>query len=154
MPTDNGFNLTSPAFAEGGEIPRRFTCDGEDVSPALEWTGAPDKAAAFLLIVDDPDARGFVHWIVVDLDATASGGLPEGMSTSPDSPRQGQNDFGRVGYGGPCPPSGTHRYRFTLHALDAPLNLTGTPGAHDVRDAMDGHVLAATELIASYTRGG
>jgi len=151
--TTDGFQLTSPDIAEGGTIPRRFTCDGEDMSPALEWTGAPDGTAAFALIVDDPDARGFVHWIVLDLAATASGGLPEGVSTSPDAPRQGQNDFGRIGYGGPCPPSGTHRYVFRLHALGAPLNLAATPGGRDVRAALEGHVLAEADLTASYTRG-
>jgi Raf kinase inhibitor-like YbhB/YbcL family protein len=154
MPTDNGFNLTSPAFAEGGEIPRRFTCDGEDVSPALEWAGAPESVGALVLIVDDPDARGFVHWIVLDVTPTASGGLPEGVSASPDAPRQGRNDFGRIGYGGPCPPSGTHRYVFSLHALDATLNLAGSPGAPDVRAAMEGHVLAEAQLTARYSRGG
>jgi hypothetical protein len=153
MATENGFQLTSPEFAEGGAIPRRFTCDGEDVSPALEWSGAPEAAGSLVLIVDDPDARGFGHWVVVDMDATASGGLPEGVSTSPDAPRQGRNDFGRVGYGGPCPPSGTHRYMFTLYALDAPINLAGTPGARDVRAAMEGHVLAEAQLTARYTRG-
>jgi Raf kinase inhibitor-like YbhB/YbcL family protein len=154
MATENGFQLTSSEFAEGGAIPRRFTCDGEDVSPALEWAGAPDKAGALVLVVDDPDARGFSHWVIVDMDATASGGLPEGVSASPDAPRQGLNDFGRVGYGGPCPPSGTHTYRLSLYALDAPLNLGGTPRARDVRAAMEGHVLAETALTANYTRGG
>jgi len=150
----DGFRLTSPDVAEGGTIPRRFTCDGEDVSPGLEWAGAPDGTAALALMVDDPDARGFVHWIVLDMAATASGGLPEGASTSPDAPRQGRNDFGRIGYGGPCPPSGTHRYVFRLHALDAPLDLAGTPGGRDVRAALEAHVLAAADLTASYTRGG
>jgi hypothetical protein len=154
MATDDGFRLTSPDVTEGGTIARRFSCDGDDVSPALEWRGAPDGTGAFVLIVDDPDARGFVHWIVLDLSPAASGGLPEGVSTSPEAPRQGQNDFGRIGYGGPCPPSGTHRYVFALHALDGPLNLAGTPGGRDVRAAMDGHVLAETRLTASYTRGG
>ncbi|HYU50153.1 MAG TPA: YbhB/YbcL family Raf kinase inhibitor-like protein [Candidatus Limnocylindria bacterium] len=152
--TNDGFHLMSPDVDEGGAIPRRFTCDGEDVSPALEWAGVPDRTAALALIVDDPDARGFVHWIVLDMSGTASGGLSEGMSPSPDAPRQGRNDFGRIGYGGPCPPSGTHRYVFTLYALDAPLSLPGTPGAADVRAAMEGHVLAEAQLTARYTRGG
>jgi Raf kinase inhibitor-like YbhB/YbcL family protein len=154
MPSEAGFELTSPAFDEGGMIPGRFTCDGEDVSPALEWAGAPESVGALVLIVDDPDARGFVHWIVLDVTPTASGGLPEGVSASPDAPRQGQNDFGRIGYGGPCPPSGTHRYVFNLYALDAPLNLAGSPGAPDVRAAMEGHVLAEAQLTARYSRGG
>jgi Raf kinase inhibitor-like YbhB/YbcL family protein len=153
MATNDGFRLTSPDIAEGGTIARRFTCDGDDVSPALEWTGAPDRTAALVLIVDDPDARGFVHWIVLDMIGGASGGLPQGVSTSPAAPRQGRNDFGRIGYGGPCPPSGTHRYVFRLHALGAPLNLAGTPGGRDVRAALEGHVLAEADLTASYTRG-
>ena len=152
MATDTDFRLTSPAFDEGGDIPRRFTCDGDDASPALAWTGAPADAVSLALIVDDPDARGFVHWVLLDAAATASGGLPEGISTSPDAPRQGRNDFGRTGYGGPCPPSGTHRYRFTLFAVDRMLGLTGTPGAADVRGAMDGHILAQTTLTGRYTR--
>jgi hypothetical protein len=152
--TNDGFQLKSPDVDEGGTIPRKFTCDGEDVSPALEWAGAPDRTAALALIVDDPDARGFVHWIVLDMSGSASGGLPEGVSPSPDAPRQGRNDFGRIGYGGPCPPSGTHRYVFTLYALDAPLSLPGTPGAADVRAAIEGHVLAEAQLTARYTRGG
>jgi Raf kinase inhibitor-like YbhB/YbcL family protein len=152
--TNDGFQLESPDVDEGGTIPRKFTCDGEDVSPALEWAGAPDRTAALALIVDDPDARGFVHWIVLDMSGSASGGLPEGVSPSPDAPRQGRNDFGRIGYGGPCPPSGTHRYVFTLYALDAPLSLPGTPGVADVRAAIEGHVLAEARLTARYTRGG
>ncbi len=113
------FELTSPAFPAGAEIPGRYTCDGDDVSPPLDWADTTDKAVTLALIVDDPDARGWVHWVVFDMDATGSGGLPEGFSSSPDAPAQGTNDFGRVGWGGPCPPSGTHHYRFTLVALDA-----------------------------------
>jgi hypothetical protein len=146
------FQLTSPAFAAGADIPRKYTCDGEDVSPPLEWSGAPDDAPALALIVDDPDARGWIHWVVLDMDGVQSGGLPEGFSASPDAPPQGTNDFGRLGWGGPCPPSGTHRYRFTLFALDAAIELPGAPTAEDVRAAMDGHVIDQAELIASYTR--
>jgi Raf kinase inhibitor-like YbhB/YbcL family protein len=146
------FQLTSPAFAAGADIPRKYTCDGEDVSPPLEWSGAPDDAPALALIVDDPDARGWIHWVVLDMDGVQSGGLPEGFSASPDAPPQGTNDFGRLGWGGPCPPSGTHRYRFTLFALDAAIELPGAPKAEDVRAAMDGHVIDQAELIASYTR--
>ena len=137
MANTDGFRLTSPDVAEGGTIPRRFTCDGEDVSPALEWAGAPDGTAALVLMVDDPDARGFVHWIVLDMAATASGGLPEGASTSPDAPRQGRNDFGRIGYGGPCPPpgEGPHHYAFTVTALDA-----------------NGKVLDKGSLVATFNR--
>ena len=146
------FELTSPAFPAGAEIPGKYTCDGDDVSPPLDWADATDKAVTLALIVDDPDARGWVHWVVFDMDATGSGGLPEGFSSSPDAPAQGTNDFGRVGWGGPCPPSGTHRYRFTLVALDARLELPGAPKADEVRAAMEGHVLGEARLDASYTR--
>jgi Raf kinase inhibitor-like YbhB/YbcL family protein len=146
------FELTSPAFGAGAAIPRRFTCDGDDVSPPLEWSDAPDDTAAMAMIVDDPDARGFVHWVVFDMTGSQSGGLAEGISASPDAPPQGVNDFSKVGWGGPCPPSGTHRYRFTLYALDAELGLSGTPSADDVRAAMQGHIVGEAQLEANYTR--
>lgn len=146
------FRLTSSDFSEGGSIPRRHTCDGEDASPALEWSGAPDETQALVLIVDDPDARGFVHWIVYDMSATHSGGLPEGFSESPDAPAQGTNDFRRTGYGGPCPPSGTHRYDFTLYALSEPTGLSGSPRAQEVRDALSGKTIAEARLTGTYTR--
>jgi Raf kinase inhibitor-like YbhB/YbcL family protein len=146
------FRLTSSAFSEGDAIPRRHTCDGEDVSPALEWSGAPDETQALALIMDDPDARGFVHWIVYDMTATNSGGLPEGFSESPDAPAQGTNDFRRTGYGGPCPPSGTHRYVFTLYALTEPTSLSASPRADEVRDALRGRIIAETKLTGTYTR--
>jgi hypothetical protein len=146
------FELTSPAFAAGAEIPRKYTCDGDDVSPALEWHDAPDDAAALALIVDDPDARGWIHWVLFDMDASQTGGVAEGVSASPDAPAQGVNDFDRLGWGGPCPPSGTHRYRFTLFALDALLALPDAPKAGAVRAAMEGHVVDQAELVAGYTR--
>jgi Raf kinase inhibitor-like YbhB/YbcL family protein len=148
------FTLTSTAFEDGGAIPRKFSCDGEDVSPALSWVGAPDGAGAFALIVDDPDARGFIHWVVFDMTGSQSGGLAEAVSASPDAPTQGRNGFGRIGWGGPCPPSGTHHYRFTLLALDGPLGLTGTPSADDVRRAAQGHTLDQATLNGTYQRGG
>ena len=146
------FELTSPTFAADAEIPRKYTCDGEDVSPPLAWADAPDDTVALALICDDPDARGWIHWVVFGIDGTQSGGLPEGFSSSPDAPAQGTNDFGRLGWGGPCPPSGTHRYRFTLFALDAPLELKNAPKADEVRAAMGGHVVSEAELTANYTR--
>jgi Raf kinase inhibitor-like YbhB/YbcL family protein len=146
------FTLTSTAFREGGAIPRKFSCDGADVSPTLDWAGAPDGAKALALIVDDPDARGFVHWVVFDMTASRTGGLAEGISASPDAPPQGRNDFGKVGWGGPCPPSGTHHYRFTLLALDRLLDLTGAARAADVRRAADGHVLGQAVLHGTYKR--
>jgi Raf kinase inhibitor-like YbhB/YbcL family protein len=146
------FTLTSTAFADGEPIPRKHTCDGEDVSPDLNWEGVPDGAGALVLVVDDPDARGFVHWLVYDMTASGSGGLPEAVSESPEAPPQGANDFGRIGYGGPCPPSGEHRYVFTLYALRQQLGLSGTPRGGDVRDAMDGLVIAEARLEGRYTR--
>ena len=146
------FTLASTAFADGGSIPRRLTCDGEDVSPALTWSGAPEDTAALALVMTDPDARDFVHWLVFNMTGTPSGGLPTGISSSPDAPPQGMNSFGSPGYGGPCPPSGEHRYVFTVHALDAQLELTGTPSRRELQAAMDGHVLASTTLTGTYHR--
>ena len=146
------FELTSAAFVDGAAIPRKYSCDGDDVSPPLEWSDAPDDTAALVLVVDDPDARDFVHWVVFDMVGSQSGGLAEGVSASPDAPPQGRNDFGRIGWGGPCPPSGTHRYRFALYALDEPIALTGTPSAEELRAAMQGHVVGEAELTGTYTR--
>ncbi len=146
------FSLSSPAFVDGGEIPDRHTCDGPDMSPPLTWSGAPDGTAAFALFVDDPDASRFVHWIAFDLpsgqatsaeDASGKGGLGEG-----------RNAFGRTGWGGPCPPSGSHRYVFELFALDRRLALPGGSSASDVRKAMAGHVLGSTRLSGTYRRRG
>jgi Raf kinase inhibitor-like YbhB/YbcL family protein len=148
------FTLTSPEFADGAEIPRRYTCEGDDVSPALSWSGAPGDAMALALIVDDPDASGFVHWVVFDMTASATGSLSAGWSKSPDAPPQGTNGFGRVGYGGPCPPSGTHRYVFRLLALGEALALSGAPTARQVLDAAAGHILGEASLTGTYARGG
>jgi Raf kinase inhibitor-like YbhB/YbcL family protein len=150
--TETTFRLSSTASAEGGKIPARFTCDGEDVSPDLTWEGAPPETGALALIVDDPDARGWFHWVVFDMTGTSSGGLAEGVSTSPDAPPQGTNDFRRVGWGGPCPPSGEHRYVFRLLALDEPTGLAGAPGAADVLSAAQGHVVGEATLTARYRR--
>jgi Raf kinase inhibitor-like YbhB/YbcL family protein len=147
------FSLTSTGFKDGAAIPRRFSCDGENVSPDLAWAGAPVGTKALVLIVIDPDARGFVHWLVYDLTASPAGGLPQAISASPDAPPQGTNSFGKRGYGGPCPPSGTHHYRFTLSALDAGLGLTGAPGVDALHAAMAGHVLAEATLTGTYHRG-
>ena len=146
-----GFVLTSPSFEEGGAIPTRHTCDGANVSPALAWQGAPQGTVSLALVVDDPDARGFIHWVVYDIPAGSTGSLPEGLGPS-DSPPQGLNDFGQTGYGGPCPPGGTHHYRFTLWALPSKLGLSGTPSASDVRSAAASKSLGQTVLSATYTR--
>jgi Raf kinase inhibitor-like YbhB/YbcL family protein len=153
MPSD--FRLTSSAFEPGGVIPALHTCDGENVSPDLAWAGAPNDTQAFVLVVDDPDADGFVHWILYDLTGSDSGALPSAVSASPDAPQQGTNDFGEIGWSGPCPPSGEHRYRFRLHALREPLELMVAPDPAGIREALDGaDVLAVAELEGRYQRGG
>jgi hypothetical protein len=147
------FALTSQAFVEGGAIPAEFTCDGAGTSPPLEWTGIPDGTAALALVVDDPDAGGFVHWVVYDIDP-AMAGLAEGASTAVSAPAQGRNSFGQTGYGGPCPPSGTHHYVFRLLALDLALGLSGAPQASEVVAAAEGHILGEARLTGTYRRGG
>ena len=146
------FVLTSSAFGDGDAIPREFSCDGANVSPPLAWTGVPAGTAGLVLMVDDPDARGFVHWTVLDL-APPDGDLPKGVAPTAASPQQGRNDFGKVGWGGPCPPSGTHHYRFTLTALGAPLGLGGHPSGADVRNALGrATVLGKVTLAGTYAR--
>ncbi len=146
------FSLVSTAFSEGGAIPTRFSCDGVNASPDLTWSGAPDGTQSLALILTDPDARDFVHWLVYDMTGTPSGGLPAAVSSSPDAPPQGTNSFGKAGYGGPCPPSGTHHYEFALYALDRMLELSGAPKIGEMQAAMDGHVLAQTRLTGTYQR--
>jgi Raf kinase inhibitor-like YbhB/YbcL family protein len=150
--TIESFSLSSTAFAEGGPIPKRFTCDGENVSPDLTWSGAPDGTQALALIVTDPDARDFVHWLVYDMTGTPSGGLPAAISSSPDAPPQGTNSFGRLGYGGPCPPSGVHHYRFVLYGLDEPLELAGAPRIGELQAAMRDHVTGEATITGTYHR--
>jgi Raf kinase inhibitor-like YbhB/YbcL family protein len=152
METTMPMTLTSPDFAEGGAIPTRFTCDGDNVSPTLEWAGVPDTAATLALVVTDPDAHGFVHWVVYDIDVSATGGIQAGWSTTADAAPQGQNGFGDIGWGGPCPPSGTHRYEFRLIALDTSLDLKAGPTADDVAAAAAGHILDEVTLTATYAR--
>jgi Raf kinase inhibitor-like YbhB/YbcL family protein len=146
-----GFALTSSSFVEGGPIPVDQSCDGQDRSPALHWAGAPEGTRYLALVVDDPDAQGFVHWVAYDIPGGATGDLAAGVDPA-GPPPQGVNDFGGTGYGGPCPPSGTHRYQFTLYALSAPLGLTGAPSAADVRMAVKGALLGQTTLTGTYTR--
>jgi hypothetical protein len=145
------FTLTSDAFENGQEIPRRYTCEGDDRSPPLSWSELPAGARSLALIVDDPDAPGgtFTHWLAWAIDP-ASGGLGEGEA----APKEGRNDFGTVGYRGPCPPPGhgPHRYFFRLHALGADLELEGGAGKRDLERALEGHVLGSAELIGHYER--
>ncbi len=148
--------LASAAFSEGDSVPRKHTCDGADVSPPLSWTGVPEKARSLVLIVEDPDApaKTWVHWVLFDLPASATG-LPEGVpsdSRPPGGGVHGVNDFGNPGYGGPCPPSGTHRYVFVLAALDDLLNLPPGASRAAVGRAMKGHVLGEARLTGRYAR--
>jgi hypothetical protein len=153
-------DLRSPAFAHDGEIPSLHTCEGPDVSPALEWKGAPTGTRSFALIVDDPDAPDpaaprmtWVHWILYNLPADATG-LPEGVTAGqlPAGTRQGLNDWKRTGYGGPCPPIGRHRYFHKLYALDTLLPDLGTPTKARLEQAMQGHVLGQAELVGTYQK--
>jgi Raf kinase inhibitor-like YbhB/YbcL family protein len=151
------FELQSPAFAPGGEIPVKHTCDGQDLSPPLRWSDPPANAKGFALIVDDPDAPvgTWVHWVLYGLAATARE-LPEGVparDTVPGAGAQGMNDFRKVGYGGPCPPRGAaHRYFFKLYSLDTELKLPARKTKADVLKAMEGHVLGQAELMGRYKR--
>jgi len=150
------FELISSAFSGGEAIPRRYTCDGEDLSPALAWEDAPEGVASFALIMDDPDAPvgTWVHWVLFNIPGTARS-LEEGMAPDAqlaDGSRHGSNSWGRLGYGGPCPPSGIHRYFFKLYALDEALDLEPGASKEDLLEAIQGHVLAQTELMGTYSR--
>jgi Raf kinase inhibitor-like YbhB/YbcL family protein len=147
--------LRSAAFEHGGEIPAFFTCEGRDLSPPLEWSGLPDGTETLALIADDPDApRGtWVHWIVYDIPA-GQRGLREGMARLPNGARAGRNSWGRARYGGPCPPSGRHRYFFRLFALDCRIGPLETADKPDLLAAMEGHVLATAELMGTYRKRG
>jgi Raf kinase inhibitor-like YbhB/YbcL family protein len=154
--TERAFGLTSAAFADGGTIPKRYTADGEDVSPALTWHGAPPGTASFALVVEDPDAPHglFTHWLIWNIGAE-SRRLDEEIPNEPElaGMRQGENGFGRIGWGGPSPPKGPpHRYVFRLYALDAKLPLP-RGGQRVLFDrALEGHILGEAKLIATYGR--
>ena len=148
--------LKSPAFVNGGEIPARYGCHGIDISPALEFGGVPEGTRSLALIVEDPDAPAelFVHWVIYGLPADLAG-LPEGVPPEPvleGGIRQGVNDFGRIGYGGPCPPDRPHRYFFRLFALDNVPDLPPGASRSDLLAAMRGHVLDEAELMGIYPR--
>ena len=150
------FELTSTAFAPGEPIPRKYTCDGEDISPPLQWSDPPQGTQSFALINDDPDAPvgTWVHWVLYNLPAKARA-LPEAIPPDaelPDGSRHGENSWRRMGYGGPCPPSGTHRYFFKLYALDTMLDLAAGASKEQLLQAMEGHILAQTEVMGVYTR--
>jgi Raf kinase inhibitor-like YbhB/YbcL family protein len=148
--------LTSSAFTEGAMIPVKYTCDGQNISPPLTWTDVPGGVRTLALICDDPDAPAgtWVHWVAFNLPQDATG-LPEGVppdKTLATGGVQGMNSGRRLGYGGPCPPSGTHRYYFKLYALDNTLSLGSNATAKDLQTAMQGHVLAETQLMGRYRR--
>ena len=154
--------ITSPAFANEGEIPQQFTCEGPDISPELAWSGAPEGTKSFALIVDDPDAPDpeapkmiWVHWVLYNIPASATG-LAEDIASDqlPAGTREGVNDWKRTGYGGPCPPIGRHRYFHKLYALDTMLPDLGEPTKPDLLAAMDGHVLAQTVVMGTYIKKG
>jgi len=151
--------ITSPAFSHQGSVPKRFTCEGEDLSPSLKWSGVPPGTKSLALVIDDPDApdpaapkRIWVHWVLFDIPPSVSG-LEEGASEArlPASTRVGKNDWGKATYGGPCPPIGRHRYFHKLYALDTVLSLT-EPTKAELENAMRGHVLAEGELVGTYQK--
>lgn len=149
--------LTSSVFKEGEPIPSKFTCEGPDVSPPLEWTNVPEGAKSLALICDDPDApmRTWVHWVLYGL-SPATTSLPEAVPADEiiaGGAAQGKNDFKRIGYGGPCPPPGkSHRYFFKLYALDAELDLKPRAAKKDLENAVKGHILAQGQLMGIYKR--
>jgi Raf kinase inhibitor-like YbhB/YbcL family protein len=150
------FVLSSPAFTEGDPIPEKYSCDGEDISPPLQWTDPPKDTLSFALIADDPDAPvgTWVHWVLYNLPADTRS-VPEAFPSDaelPDGTKSGENSWQRLGYGGPCPPSGTHRYFFTLFALDTILEMTSGATKDQLLQAMEEHILAEIDLMGTYTR--
>ena len=151
-----GITLMSTAFKDGEMIPSKYTCDGVNVSPQLSWSGVPSNAETVALILDDPDApeKTWVHWVIYDLP-TSTNSLPENVPKEEKSiagGKQGINDFKKIGYGGPCPPSGTHRYYFKIYALDAATSLTPGATRDQLSKAMEGHVVAQGQLLGKYKR--
>jgi Raf kinase inhibitor-like YbhB/YbcL family protein len=154
--------LSSNAFTHNGEIPTRFTCEGNDIAPDLNWQGIPANTRSLVLIVDDPDAPDpraprmtWVHWVLYNLPPDAHG-LPEGITSAdlPPGTQEGVNDWNRCGYGGPCPPVGRHRYFHKLYALDSMLPVMDRPTKAEVEAAMAGHIIEQTELIGTYAKSG
>jgi len=148
--------LKSLAFEAGGMIPKPYTCDGQDASPPLSWSDVPNGAKSLALIADDPDAPmgTWVHWVAWNIPATArvlEANVPK-RDSLPNGMKQGTSDFRSVGYGGPCPPSGTHRYFFKLYALDSPFTLPPSTTKKDLEKVMQGHIFQQAELMGKYTR--
>ncbi len=153
----SNLQISSPAFSEGGTIPKKFTCDGPDLSPPLTWKDAPANAQSFALIMDDPDAPvgTWVHWVLYNLPASTKE-LPEGIDKTEQlssGALQGRNDFRKIGYGGPCPPPGKpHRYYFKLYAIDRKLDLKAGATKAQVEAAMKSHILGQTQIMGRYGR--
>ena len=151
--------VSSSAFAQNADIPAKYTCEGQDVSPPLSWSGAPSTAMSFAVIVDDPDAPDpaapkmtYVHWVLYDVPASVTS-LDENVAKQlPSGAQQGMNDGKRSGYGGPCPPIGRHRYFFKVYALDTTLGDIGSPTKAKLESAMKGHVVAHGELVGTYQK--
>lgn len=150
--------ITSIAFAANEPIPKQYTCEGQNISPPLNWSGVPTGTKSLVLIVDDPDAPDpaaprtiWVHWLLYNLPAS-SNGLPEAVQSLPAGTLEGRNDWQRTGYGGPCPPIGRHRYVHTLYALDLVLADLETPDRKTLEQAMKGHILTQAQLIATYQK--
>jgi hypothetical protein len=153
-------SLRSSAFDDGGEIPREHTCEGDDTSPPLSWSGVPQDTRSLVLIIDDPDAPDpaapkmtWVHWVLFNIPPDATG-LAAAMTSEqlPDGTGEGLNDWQRTGYGGPCPPIGRHRYFHKLYALDKVLSAMQQPTKAEVEKAMEGHVVASAQLIGTFQK--
>ena len=156
METTTKLQIKSSAFETGGMIPKQYTCDGEDISPPLSWDGVPESTKSLALISDDPDAPmgTWVHWVLYDLPGSTrelQENFPKDKTLS-NGAKQGITDFKKIGYGGPCPPSGVHRYFFKLYALDTKLNLEPGATKKQLEDAMKTHILAQAELMGKYKR--
>jgi len=152
----SGIKLTSKAFNEGQAIPRGYTCDGANVSPPLEWTGVPKSAKTLAIVADDPDAPAgtWVHWVLYNLPSDVIGMVENTppIETLSGGGMQGTNDFQKIGYGGPCPPRGSHRYFFKIYALDSELPLKPGASKVDLEPAMEGHIISQGQLIGTYRR--
>jgi hypothetical protein len=151
-----GFQIESDVFEAGGPIPSKFSCDGQDVSPPLTWNGVPQGANSLALVMEDPDAPAgiWVHWVLYNIPVSLSG-LPEGVPAEQELSNgslSGLNSWRRSGYGGPCPPGGTHRYFFRLYALDQVLDLGAGATKEHLSEAMQGHILGQTEIVGTYSR--
>jgi len=148
--------IMSSAFKEGEMIPSKYTCDSDDISPQLSWLGVPENTKSFALINDDPDAPAgdWVHWVIFNIPGSVTE-LPEKIPADKildNGTKQGKNDFGKIGYGGPCPPGGTHRYYFKLYALDVYLDKDAGISKKELLNAMEGHILAEAQLMGKYKR--